>query len=118
LAVADMARTYVPTAEVALKWPNDVMVEGRKAAGILVESGSRPGGLWLAVGIGVNLATPPEVAERPATCLADHGAQPPPSPRAALETLAEAFERWSRMWDAEGFPAIAQAWTARAYGLG
>ncbi len=56
-----------------LKWPNDPLIAGRKAAGILVESGPHPdGGLWLAVGCGVNLATPPENSERPATAFAEH----------------------------------------------
>ena len=53
LAVADLLDRYVPPACVTIKWPNDVMIEGMKASGILVESGPAPaGGLWLAVGIG------------------------------------------------------------------
>src|SRR5690349_9275296 len=67
LAVADLAAAFVPAALVSLKWPNDPMIAGRKASGILVESGPHPGGgLWLAIGIGVNLATPPLSPERPA----------------------------------------------------
>ncbi|MGA0600702.1 biotin--[acetyl-CoA-carboxylase] ligase [Caulobacter sp. KR2-114] len=119
LAVADLAATYVPRALVALKWPNDPMIAGRKASGVLVESGAHPaGGLWLAVGIGVNLATPPEQAERPATAFAEHMAGPPPPPLEALGVLAEAFERWRVLWESAGFAAIADAWTQRAMGLG
>ncbi len=119
LAVADLAGTYVPPAIVALKWPNDPLIEGRKAAGILVESGPHPaGGLWLAVGCGVNLATPPEAPERPATSFAEHMRRPPPSPLEALNVLAEAFERWRQLWEQLGFAAIAEAWTAKAHGLG
>ncbi|HWA63667.1 MAG TPA: biotin--[acetyl-CoA-carboxylase] ligase [Caulobacteraceae bacterium] len=119
LAVADLACAYVPASLVALKWPNDPLIGGRKASGVLVESGTHPGGgLWLAVGIGVNLATPPVSPERPATSFAEHMRRPPPRPLEALQVLAEAFERWRGVWESAGFPAIAEAWTARAFGLG
>lgn len=119
LAVADLADAFVPPALVSLKWPNDPMIGGRKASGILVESGQHPGGgLWIAVGVGVNLATPPEAPERPATAFAEHMAGPPPKPLEALAVLAEAFERWRRLWQTSGFAPIAEAWTRRAHGLG
>lgn len=119
LAVADLADAYVPSSKVSLKWPNDPMIDGRKASGILVESGQHAsGGLWVAVGVGVNLATPPEAPERPATAFAEHMTGPPPKPLEALTVLAEAFERWRRVWQTSGFPLIAEAWTRRAHGLG
>lgn len=118
LAVADLADRFVPASLVSLKWPNDPMIAGKKASGILVESGPHADGLWLAVGIGVNLAKPPEVTERPATTFAAHTTAPPPKPLEALAILTEAFERWARLWDSSGFSAIADAWTARAHGLG
>ncbi len=119
LAVHDLAAAYVPAALVTLKWPNDPLIAGRKTSGILVESGPHPaGGLWLAVGVGVNLARPPENPERPATSFAEHMRAPPPKPLEALAVLAEAFERWRGIWERLGFPPIAEAWTARAHGLG
>jgi BirA family biotin operon repressor/biotin-[acetyl-CoA-carboxylase] ligase len=119
LAVADLASTYVPTSLVSLKWPNDPLIGGKKTSGILVESGPHPdGGLWLAIGIGINLATPPLAPERPATAFAEHMRGPPPSPLTALAELAVHFERWRGLWDRLGFPPIAEAWTARAHGLG
>jgi BirA family biotin operon repressor/biotin-[acetyl-CoA-carboxylase] ligase len=119
LAVADLAAAYLPAALVSLKWPNDPLIAGRKAAGILVESGPHSaGGLWLAVGTGVNLATPPESPGRPATAIAEHMRRPPPAPLEALAVLAEAFERWRTLWQRLGFAPIADAWTARAHGLG
>jgi BirA family biotin operon repressor/biotin-[acetyl-CoA-carboxylase] ligase len=119
LAVADLAAAYVPPALVSLKWPNDPMIAGRKTSGILVESGPHPaGGLWLAVGIGVNLAWPPENPERPATAFAEHMRAPPPAPLEALDVLAASFDRWRAVWDRLGFPPIAEAWTAKAHGLG
>jgi len=119
LAVADLAGRYLPASLVSLKWPNDLLVADRKSAGILVESGVHPtGGLWLAIGVGVNLATPPAAAERPATAFAEHMASPPPEPAEALHVLAEAFEGWREVWERMGFAPIAAAWTARAHGLG
>ncbi len=119
LAAADLAETCLGPGAARLKWPNDVLVHGRKAVGILVESGVRPdGALWLAVGIGINLAHAPQDVERPATAFADHMTTPPPSPLDALEVLAARFEFWRSTWEREGFTPMARAWTARALGLG
>jgi BirA family biotin operon repressor/biotin-[acetyl-CoA-carboxylase] ligase len=119
LAAADLAETCLGPGSAQLKWPNDVLVYGRKAVGVLVESGARPDRrLWLAVGVGVNLSRHPTDVERPATSFAEHRAGPPIAPGDALEILAGRFEAWRRLWAEQGFPPIARAWTERAYGLG
>jgi BirA family biotin operon repressor/biotin-[acetyl-CoA-carboxylase] ligase len=118
LAVADLASAYVPAALVSLKWPNDTLLAGRKLSGILVESGALGGGLWLAVGMGVNLAEAPPGLDRPATTLAEHMPAPPPMPLEALQVLGGSFETWRALWDGGGFAPIARAWTERAHGLG
>ena len=119
LAVADLLASYVPASLVSLKWPNDPLLGGLKVSGILVESGMRPtGGLWIAVGVGVNLARKPIDSERPATALPTYRVAPPPKPIEAIEVLAASFARWNDVWSRLGFPAIADAWTARAHGLG
>lgn len=119
LAVADLAQNYIPESRVRLKWPNDLLIGGRKAAGILVESGAaQGGGLWLAVGCGVNLASAPRDVDPPATSFSDHISGPPPTATAAAERLADGLRHWQNVWDRDGFAAIAQAWTRRAYGLG
>jgi BirA family biotin operon repressor/biotin-[acetyl-CoA-carboxylase] ligase len=118
LAVADLIDAF-SRERASLKWPNDPMIAGRKAAGILVESGAiGEGRIWLAVGCGVNLARPPAESERPTTALADHMDGPPPPPREAVLILASAMESWREIWEASGFAPIADAWTRRAYGLG
>jgi BirA family biotin operon repressor/biotin-[acetyl-CoA-carboxylase] ligase len=117
LAVGDLAASVIDPALVRLKWPNDVLVGGRKVTGILLESGAHPqGGLWLAVGIGVNLAHHPEDSERPATDLSVHGATL--TPEAACEILADRFDHWRAAWDRDGFAPLREAWLARAWGLG
>ena len=120
LAVSDLARTYLAADLVRLKWPNDLIVGGRKAAGILVESGrTSDGRLWLATGVGVNLVHAPDATERPATSFAAHiDPAPPPTPLEALDRLSEAFVGWLSVWTEQGFSAIAEAWTMRAQGLG
>jgi BirA family biotin operon repressor/biotin-[acetyl-CoA-carboxylase] ligase len=118
LAVCDFARAYLPPELVRVKWPNDVMIGDDKACGILVESGRwADGGLWLAIGIGVNLAHAPKNTERPATAFARHMVIPP-TPEQAMDGLAAAFDDWWGVWEQGGFALIADAWTARAYRLG
>ena len=120
LAVADLADTYAPASLVALKWPNDVLLAGNKLSGILVESGPRPDGLWLAVGVGVNLASAPTGVERPAATLGDHlraDSAAPPSPHEALDVLAGAFDCWAALWERGGLPLILDAWAGRCPGI-
>ncbi len=119
LAACDLADTCLGLGAARLKWPNDVLVYGRKAVGILVESGARPDGrLWVAVGIGVNIAHAPTDTERPATSFAEHIAGAAPKPADAIEVLARRFEAWRKIWATRGFAPILEGWTTRAYGLG
>ena len=121
LAAWTAITVYVPAAVVTLKWPNDVLIEGRKACGMLIESGPASGGTWAAVGVGLNLATYPEAVERPATALADHLSHDiirAPSPDEALALLAETFDVTLALWLSQGFAPIRQAWTERAQGFG
>jgi BirA family biotin operon repressor/biotin-[acetyl-CoA-carboxylase] ligase len=113
IATADMAAGFAPAAHIAVKWPNDVLADGKKLAGILLERA----GPALAIGIGVNLACFPAGAEFPATSLADLGAVPP-APDAALTALAAQFAKWYEVWSAHGFAPLRDAWLARAAGLG
>jgi BirA family biotin operon repressor/biotin-[acetyl-CoA-carboxylase] ligase len=105
---------------ITLKWPNDLLIDGRKAGGILVESGQGAAGLWVAVGIGINLAVAPEPAPDAAivpTSFRVEGVEPP-TLIDALSILDAAFQHWLTVWDTHGFSAIAAAWTHRAHGLG
>lgn len=121
LAVADLLDRYVPPALVTIKWPNDVLLDGRKTSGILIESGPAPsGGLWLAVGIGVNLSQTPGETERPATCIAEHlnqGVASAPTVDEAAKALSETFGVWLDRWTTLGFQPILDAWTALTPGL-
>jgi BirA family biotin operon repressor/biotin-[acetyl-CoA-carboxylase] ligase len=96
---------------VVIKWPNDLLIDGAKLSGILLE---RTGDA-IVIGFGVNLAHHPEHLERPATSLAAHGNAPDPGLFA--ETLAEAFARWVSKWR-EGLGPVRDRWLARAHPIG
>ena len=121
LAAADLLCEFVPSPLVTIKWPNDVMIEADKAAGILIESGAHEaGGLWLAVGIGVNLVHAPTGTERPAAAIGGHlkgDARAAPTVEEAAEVLAHHFAIWMDRWDTLGFEPILDAWIARSRGL-
>ncbi len=119
LAVHDLVSAYATRASVQVKWPNDVLVDGKKVAGILLESSGHEGQdllPWLAVGIGVNLIYAPTHTPYPATFLGAHGAAP--SPTEALAELAQAWETRFRVWRVAGFAAIREPWLAVAGGVG
>jgi BirA family transcriptional regulator, biotin operon repressor / biotin---[acetyl-CoA-carboxylase] ligase len=118
IATADMAAQFAPQARMAVKWPNDVLGDGRKVAGILLEVvGPSSADQALAIGIGVNLAAYPGDTEFPAISLAALGARPILPPQ-ALGVLAQNFAGWYDIWRADGFAPIRDAWLARAAGLG
>lgn len=124
LAVADTADRWVDPAQVAVKWPNDVLIHGVKTSGILLESwpGPAAGTLQLALGMGLNVAAAPPVAdlERPATCLAAHlrADAALPSAQEAGAVLAACAMTWIETWQRDGFAPLRTAWTNRAAGLG
>ena len=92
-----------------LKWPNDLLLSGKKIAGILLErSGDR-----VVVGFGVNLATAPGLPDRPAASL---GGQIKPEALAPL--LAGSFARLLSLWRTTENSSLVRAWEQRAHLLG
>ncbi|HUH83371.1 MAG TPA: biotin--[acetyl-CoA-carboxylase] ligase [Stellaceae bacterium] len=118
LAVAEAVGPLLPEGvRLSLKWPNDVLLDGRKVSGILLESQASDGRLdWLIVGMGINLASFPERGDYPATSLVAVGASV--AVEALLAAVAARFEAWYRRWREAGFAPLREAWLARAQGLG
>ncbi len=119
LAVLDLVDESLP-GRARCKWPNDVLVDGGKVAGILLESALGPGGRvdWVVLGIGVNLASHPDIeGPIPSASLADAGAMTL-APEEALSSVLAALARRRREWETQGFAAVRSAWLARAHGLG
>lgn len=117
IAVVDAARPLLPDpALLRLKWPNDVLLDDRKVAGILIETVlDRSGGLGsLVIGIGANLAVAPPVPGRIVACLADAGIDPP-RPEAFARAVLAQIAHWRSILDRHGFAAIREAWLARAH---
>jgi BirA family biotin operon repressor/biotin-[acetyl-CoA-carboxylase] ligase len=121
LAVAEAVAELLPDGcAIACKWPNDVLVGGRKTAGILLEaSGVAADPVdWVVVGIGVNLLTRPAdgAIESPATALAEEGGTA--GSAEALAAVCRRFDAWHRTWRNSGFAPVRQAWLERAHGRG
>lgn len=106
-------------APIALKWPNDLVSDGAKLAGLLVEGVQAPGRrLAVIVGFGVNLIASPRGLGYPTADLSRLGA-PGVSPLLLLERLTFRFNEALALWRrGAGFSAIREAWLAGAAGLG
>lgn len=124
-ALAEAIQVAAPQgAFVKVKWPNDVLVEGKKIAGILMEGEAEPGSdrfKWLVLGMGVNVATHPPASETetPATSLAGEGVTGVGLDlQCLLGTIIKQFLAGLATWKSLGFGPIRRHWLLRAKGLG
>jgi BirA family biotin operon repressor/biotin-[acetyl-CoA-carboxylase] ligase len=106
IAAGEALRNYAP---VRFKWPNDLMLDGRKLGGILVETA----GEAAAIGIGINIASAPAETETPATKLSADV-----KPDVLLEELRACFDAWYRRWTEQGFAPLRDEWLQHGIGLG
>ncbi len=114
-ALVDTASVLGP--RITLKWPNDVLIGGAKAGGILVEGESTDGSLAVVIGLGVNCTSHPSDTPYPATDLASAGAGV--TAEALLQSLMPAMTMRLATWKrGEGFASIRADWLKRADGLG
>ena len=106
LALFDAVQAAAPGSALMLKWPNDLLLDGAKLAGILLErAGDR-----LVLGFGVNLATAPAVPGRPVASLG--GALPP---QAFAPLIAASFGRWLDVWRSGDAEELRRSWLERAH---
>jgi BirA family transcriptional regulator, biotin operon repressor / biotin---[acetyl-CoA-carboxylase] ligase len=121
---AALARVCPPATRLSIKWPNDVLLNGGKIAGILLESGggTNAAPAPLIIGIGVNLAEAPDPGQLEAGAMAPVSLKGETgvvlSPEEFLPFLATEFQRFQAQYDTYGFTPIRNAWLARAARLG
>ena len=113
VALHDSFRFLAPDIDFRIKWPNDLMVEGAKLSGILLERS----GDAVVVGIGVNLAFHPEGLERKVASLQSLGVVPP-EPGEFQHILAARFDDWLTVWRRAGLAPLRTAWVDRAHPKG
>ena len=103
----------------AVKWPNDMLFDGAKLSGMLLEGALLPEGRFACViGIGVNCASHPATTPYRATHLAEIGTTLS-DPREVFDRLSAALARWLAVWDAgAGFADVRAKWLKFAAGLG
>ncbi|MGI9483864.1 MAG: biotin--[acetyl-CoA-carboxylase] ligase [Hyphomicrobiales bacterium] len=112
LTLYDVCQAFFLSSTLSLKWPNDILLGGKKVAGILLERK----GDCLAIGCGLNIAHYPLDTQFQATCLTEHGGRAHVGD--AFTALAAAMDNWLKRWRAEGFKIIRKTWLSRAHGLG
>lgn len=115
VALIDVARGWAGDAggRLRLKWPNDVLADGAKLAGILLERADAA----VVIGFGANLAQHPEGLDRATTSLAAL-AGVTADPASFLDDLADSFARWLRLWREQGLDPVRRAWLAAAHPIG
>lgn len=106
-----------PGPSVTSKWPNDILVDGRKIAGILLESFQEDGKFWVVIGVGVNVDSSPEGTTFPATCLKEEGVEIV-SAKIVLSRFIHQFVAQYNIWQQKGFAPIRRAWMKTAWNLG
>lgn len=118
LAVYDALQPLVSNGDMRIKWPNDVLIDTAKAAGLLLEMVETDNGPVLILGVGINIVTKPLDTPYKATRLLDHGLETPVAPSALAQSLDVAFWAHYDLWRSQGFAPLRAAWLERAAGLG
>ena len=122
LALFDTIQNFKGPEGLSLKWPNDVLQDGRKISGILLETTQIGDKSGLVIGIGVNLNRSPDHNE-----LEERSLEPTHlgaytsskiAPEAFLDLLALNMDTWVTRWTRDGFAPVRESWLARASGLG
>lgn len=112
VALAKVVKAFAPNVPLQLKWPNDLLVDGAKCSGILLERS----GNAVVIGIGVNLASAPDLPDRKTFCFADGGTAIDRDRFA--DALAIALADALRSWRQEGVESIVSAWLPLGHPVG
>lgn len=120
-AVEALEPLLLENSSFSCKWPNDILLGGKKLGGILLESfmagpeDTKPK-QWVVVGVGLNIDSSPENPLYPATCLKEAGVELV-SAKIVLTRFIEKFMEQYDLWVQEGFTPIRARWLQLAYGI-
>ncbi|NHO17714.1 biotin--[acetyl-CoA-carboxylase] ligase [Acetobacter oeni] len=111
VAFYDGLANGIQSPRLRIKWPNDILLDGRKLGGLLVEIDGTPAE-QVVIGFGANLVRSPRVEGRSLACLAELAVLC--DPRVVATRILDRLTYWRGVFLRQGFPAIRQAWLARA----
>ncbi|MHC8509635.1 MAG: biotin--[acetyl-CoA-carboxylase] ligase [Rhodospirillales bacterium] len=114
LAISDALNEIAPGLQIRCKWPNDVLIDGAKVAGVLMETSGGETADWVVLGAGLNVVSHPEDTEFPATSLRAKGIEDVDA-QTVLESFARHFLTWRERWRETGFAPLREAWLTRAH---
>ncbi|NNE58131.1 MAG: biotin--[acetyl-CoA-carboxylase] ligase [Hellea sp.] len=116
LAVFDCLVAIYPDGEFGIKWPNDILLSGKKVSGLLLETGKSQKQQYVILGIGVNLISHPKDTAYPASSLVVHCGDMP-AIEDIVRLLADKFNYWNDRYIELGFSYIREAWMSRAQNI-
>ncbi|WP_265017366.1 biotin--[acetyl-CoA-carboxylase] ligase [Wolbachia endosymbiont (group A) of Epistrophe grossularia] len=108
LAVGNTLLSFISDSNVQHKWPNDILIDGKKISGILLEK--RSDSNWLIIGIGINVNHAPLPGT---TCISNYGESV--SNMDLLKELIINFNKLRKQWLFDGFYAIREMWLKKAF---
>ena len=115
--ISELASRAKLPLNIELKWPNDILINGKKIAGILLESISFENKTNVVIGFGVNIMKAPTDLDKPVTSLFDEGIKLE-NPEAFLDMLMNNFDRLYNKWcEDKNFVSTRNSWMQHAYNL-
>ena len=112
LAVRDAVSVYAAAnSTITCKWPNDLLLNGKKVSGILIETLDD----YYAVGVGINLSLVPNSVADKAISMADLNFKVEPSEM--LNRVILSFRYWNKVWRENDFYIVRTAWLDAAHGI-
>ncbi|AOX19676.1 biotin--[acetyl-CoA-carboxylase] ligase [Kozakia baliensis] len=115
LAFLNALRKFAPDARLSLKWPNDILLDQKKLAGVLIERGEAKNP-WIVIGMGANLKAAPTIPDRPLAFLGE--VTIPPHPKIVAQAVLSELSIELMQWAEAGFAPLRQRWLADAHPLG
>ncbi len=119
IAVAETLAEFVSPELIKIKWPNDILLNGKKVSGILLETFSHKNNNFVIIGIGINLLHHPKDSLYPATNLLEHANNNSldQSPSIILDVLIDKFEALNETYTTKGFAPIRERWHRLCYNI-